>query len=262
MGQPTYDSEPHSLGLHSLLPAYEAPADPLAAEMALIDTIHQQHPEMDQLLKDALHDLGRFTGFARRDIKIDDPDFADPAIDEDGYLSIKKIVNARIRLSPYEDMPPEDYKQLSEGDRMRYVMGSDKGSVVGEFTPGSKAMLEGLYSLTGAKVAKSEPHEIIRAGSYHGVPIFFKEEYSDWDFAEQGTLTVLTVRCLSESSAMLAIDRPTREQQAAFEETSGMSRAESEDMVLNGDLTTTNIDHAAAALEAAKRIIDKSSDEV
>jgi hypothetical protein len=168
---------------------YEAPKDQLAAEFALIDDFRNKFPNQVDAFTESLSDVKRFAGIGIPKYRLAEGQPGDGSLnDENGYLkSDEEIFSALLLQVPLERPSQEEFQKLSYEEQQRFMVGESGIYIVGNDVPEhTRALLEGLYGLTGAKTLFDERAEgltrgtVIRQGMYQGTPVYFRELFSTY----------------------------------------------------------------------------------
>lgn len=253
---------------------YEAPADQIAAEFALMDRFKQQFPEQEVALTESLNEVKRFAGIGVPKYKLEGPikgSTDDSPTDENGYLATGEHFFAALQLQmPLKELSALEFSALSSDQQADYMMGREGVVVVGDVPTHTRALLEGLYQLTGARAVRNDLADgsekngtLIRQGTYQGSTVYFKERYSTYkqhsyiqnqpDTAER---RVLRVDMINEKSALEAIHndlRPHEERELFMNLPEGVSRIDIRSMVTRGDITRHNYQNIAELIRAIPR---------
>lgn len=153
---------------------YPLPDDQLSAEFQFVDDFSRSFPESTDLLHIGLGDVQRAAGIGIPKYKIESPSVpmaqALGHSDQGGMLpSSTPSQFAKLRLHLPRDEATADNTQ-------------DGWLVVGEMPPESRALVDGIYALVGAKriadgLAEGEIYTIMRQGKYQDASIYFEEKY-------------------------------------------------------------------------------------
>ncbi|MCA9342408.1 hypothetical protein KC950_00125 [Candidatus Saccharibacteria bacterium] len=205
-----------------------------------------------RIMQALLVDLEHYAGFGSPRYKVDNPDFGDPNIDENGYL---KLSNEPSYFSVQQLMPSlrhqeQELSSLSEQQKEQYLKSKDGMIVVGEPPEQVVMLLAEVYKFTDAKFVRNDiEHEesrgvVIREGNYLGEKVFFEEQY---DEINTGTDTepTFSLQLINEDAADFGIKDLTEGQYAELAAVTGMDRMKLTELVAEGEIRRDNVDSVA-----------------
>ncbi len=245
---------------------YSMPVDQLAYEMDLRERYAQQFPDAQPLLNAVLNDVQRVAGIdiPQYQVSEEDREASDAAglNDELGFLNAPfgPTSSATLYLELPVEHTPEEIAAMSDRERHIAEVTAAGTVVVGDLPAGTRSMLEGVYSLTGASVARdgrldgeSRGH-VIRRGEYQGTPIYFVEQYDDASpFEGQSTLSL---RLVGSTLAEKMIHEPSQAERQEFIALSGISRFDANKFIYQNDVTRENYRQIADAIRQARDTIE------
>ena len=205
---------------------------------------------------EALSDLKRQAGFDIPKYGISEVHRQDPlhagAIDEHGFLQ-----------QGSGGSQPASFTMLALKPKGPVRPGTvdDMNLIIGDIPPESRALIEGIYELVGARVMRDDHQDqesegvVIRQGEYQGQPIYMEEIYATaaGSYDNQPTLRV---RLLNQETARQELDDLTYTQRAQFLVISGLQKGRYFDAVEAHGVTRENYLDVAHLLERTRDIVD------
>lgn len=246
------------------------PEDPLKFEIELTDQFGRQFPESAALMHEALDDLRRFSGFDIPKYQISPKgvhgDEVEGLNDENGYLTSggKQPIYSMLTLQmPKKARTKEEIARMTDAEKAAADQTDDGAYVLGELPEETKALLSGIYELTGAQIIRDDRVDgeqtgtVLRMGKYQGQDIFIAEDYFDrcpW-YGGKDLLSVrLLKQSLGESVAEGLNDSQFREFSKAAE-ASGMDRFKVRDFIADNRVTYRNYREIADLLRQTSSVM-------
>lgn len=195
---------------------YELPLDQEATESALTDSIKEKFPDQIEAFEYNMKRIKMHAGFDVPSglVAVEGQDYGDNPlpVDGDGHVKYGKPITSKLQLQmPAVDIPVEEYKKLGSDEQAIYQMERGGMVVAGELPLFTREMLEGIYSLIGAKVEEvrstGNNTETVRRGMYHSSPIFISQHetrYITNTLGEEAPLETFTSVTLFSESVMKA----------------------------------------------------------
>lgn len=245
---------------------YQVPLDQFGFEMDMRERYTQQFPEMEEVLNLAIQDVQRASGMNIPKYRVSEADRE--ASDAAGINDELGFLNAPLTPRAFDTMlirHPVDYSDdqiaaMSDRERMLAEVTHTGHHIVGELPPESRRLIDEIYTLTGATVARSgrddnETHgHVIRRGEYHGTPVYFQEMYSDTSFHDGQPTFKLCI--IGNELAEELIVRPSQAEQREFIEISGIDRMDLRHFMAENHVTRDNYRQIADTVRQAREIID------
>lgn len=134
--------------------------------------------------------------------------------------------------------------------------------IVGEMPQESKALLDGIYGLIGAKTLRDdreagEPSgKVIRQGTYNGKPIHIAEYY---DHPQDGKPDKLHVFVMGEKQAKLSLEALTDRERDEFRRVSGITYGEFRHVHEGHGVTHTTYRDIANVMGQTREIVDAAA---
>lgn len=235
---PRPDNEPRLPDNRVFEACYALPDDQLRSELDILADYEARFPAAVPVLQRALRDLGCFAGDGSPVFRIAAEQVTEARaigiVVEQNYLRQQDNTAsgfAMVALQAPVRRTRESYDALSEAGKYAAQVGDSGLVVVGNLPPEARALVEGLYALTGASVVRDgrqegdDPGSILRRGAYHGSTIYFSEEYDDAGsyLPSLSTFKLLLLTEVSAASQLVALNAA---EEAAFMAVSGVRRHE------------------------------------
>jgi hypothetical protein len=143
---------------------YDMPEDQVGFEMELVDRYRRQFPDAELVLTQALADLQSVTS-------------------ELNPNSDKGASNLMLKMP--DGLSKAELYKMSESERSEALVATQGVTLIAdELPPETRAVMEGLYGLTGATIVNTPDDPlndrpnfdyVLRRGTYHGREIYFQE---------------------------------------------------------------------------------------
>lgn len=197
--------------------SYPLPEDQLLAELHFVEDYSAQYPENARVLEHALSQL------------------------KQGANSMSSLY-----VRPPHDMPSRHDSGLSDGDYNRRYRQAEGRNIVGQPSGAEHALLEGLYSLTGAEVVRDDERDgeatgiVLRRGYIGDRPVFFEEAYS---LPEPGTDDERTMKVfmLGAEWGNAALSQPSQSEVRRLVQAQGIDPMQANRFIADNSITRANL---------------------
>lgn len=251
---------------------YGLPEDQLTAEMAFRDEYTAQFPDYAYLLNSNIQQLQRQAGIVIPKYKIngEDREQADAAgLTDDlnfvgfGAGPVSPNGSRTLMIGKRVHVSSEELEGMSIDDQQVVAVSRDGTRVVDMPEP-TRAMVDGIYALTGATVIRDERLEglqkggVIRKGTYMDVPVYFSEDYDDalpW----AGNRPAFSLRILGSSLGEVSAKAMNLAQLKEFVRESGLPAHKTHLFIENNNVTKDNYKSIIGVLKAAKEAVDSTA---
>lgn len=247
--------------------SYELPIDQFSAELAFRDQFKATFPDQIQGLNYDLAEIQRQAGIrSPLDYEL---------VDEDQEMLIEGSHGELIRFileSPVDPMgssdlvvnspdqvSQEEYDELDDMG-LRIAKLEHDGNVVVGMPSHTRALLEGIFSITGAQTLRDDRLEnglergsVIRQGNYMGVAIYFSEDYDD-NWLSTGQPTV-GLRLMGEGLASIEVTALTNPQKEKFATMVGVSELDILGFMIENKIDRDNYLQVGQNIAEARQII-------
>lgn len=140
---------------------------------------------------------------------------------------------------------------------------ADEGlEIVGELPPESRALLDGIYGLIGAKILRDD-HEadepsgkVVRQGTYNDKPVYIAEYYDHYQDGRPGKLHVFV---MGEKQAKLSLEALTDRERDEFRAISGITHGEFRHVHEKHGVTHANYRDVANVMGQTREIVDAAA---
>lgn len=234
---------------------YQLPENQVQAELQFRDTYVARFPEYANLLYSNIQQLQRQAGIV---IPKDDVGFVGY-----DYGPVSPNGSRTLMISNRLQVSSEELEGMSISDQQVVAVSRDGTRVVDMPDP-TRAMVDGMYALTGATVIRDERLEglqkgsVIRKGTYMDTPVYFSEDYDDalpW----AGNRPVFALRLIGSSLGELSAKAMNLDQLKEFVRESGIPAHKIHPFIEDNQVTKDNYKSIIGVLNAAQEAVDRAT---